>query len=297
MDTKLISTFLDVAQRGSLASTARHLDLDPSLVSRQIAQLEQEIGARLFQRTTRRLSLTEAGQRFFARVRAIAEELERACLEAKESGDALEGSFRLTASLAFGNVVVAPLFATLCKQFPKLNFDFVFTDQTLDLVQERIDLAIRLGPSLDSSLIAQKLLPVRHRVVATPLYLKQHDKLSSPAELSDRNCLRLDLPGFKTHWKFRNKAKKLSEVDVHGSLLMSNALSLRAACLQHLGPALLPNWMIASELAKKDLIDLFPDLDVTASNFDTHAWLLYPSRAFVPMKVRAVMEFLREQIG
>jgi DNA-binding transcriptional LysR family regulator len=164
-------------------------------------------------------------------------------------------------------------------------------------VQERIDLAIRLGPSQDSSLIAQKLIQVRHRVVATPSYLKQYGNLSGPEALSERDCVRLDLPGFKSHWKFRNKAKKLTEVAVHGSLLMSNALSLRAACLQHLAPALLPDWMIRAELAKGELIDLFPDYDITASNFDTYAWLLYPSRAFVPMKVRAVMEFLRMQIA
>jgi DNA-binding transcriptional LysR family regulator len=295
MDTRLLSTFIEVAQRGSLASAARHLDLDPSLVSRHIALLEQELGARVFQRSTRKISLTEAGQRFFARAKAIHEELEQACLEAKESGDALKGNFRLTASLAYGNTVIAPLFSKLRERFPELKFDFVFTDSTLDLVQERIDLAIRLGPSVDSSLIAQKLVPVYHRVVASPRFLKRFGKPSTPAEISALDCLRLDLPGFRTHWKFRNKAHKLSEVAVHGSCLMSNALSLRAACLQGLGLALLPNWMIAADLANRDLIELLPEWDVTASNFDTHAWLLYPSRAFVPMKVRAVMEFFRSE--
>ena len=297
MEMRSLQVFVDVARRGSFAAAARARGLDPSSVSRTIVALEREVGIRLFQRTTRRLALTEAGAGYFRRIEALLDELDRAREEAQAVSAAPSGTLRLTASVAFGQVCLVPLLDRFREAFPGLALELLMTDANLDLVAERIDLAVRLAPDIGVDLVCAKLADTRYRVCASPGYLASAPPLEAPSALSWHACLRFMLPEFRSRWLFRDKAGEVEEVPVTGALLISNALALREAALAGLGPSLLPTWLIGSELASGRLVDLFPDYEVTATSFETAAWLLYPSRAFLPNKVRVAIDFLRQHLG
>lgn len=296
MDIDDIRLALDVAARGGFAKTARALDRDPSSVSRAVAALETRLGVRLFQRTTRRMSTTEAGARYLDRARAAIEELDIAAEEAAASGPP-SGTLRLTASVAFAQRCLVPLLGAFRADYPDLAIDLLMTDTRLDMVADRVDLAIRLAPALEEDAVAAKLMDTRYRVVAGPDYLATHGVPKAPADLADRDCPRFSLPGYRNQWRFRTAKGRVDTVPVGGGLVISNALALRQAALNGLGPTLLADWLIDADVAAGRLIDLFPDLDVTATEFDTAAWFVYPSRAFLPTKTRVAIDFLRTHIA
>ncbi len=296
MDIVSLRLFVDVAQRHSFSAVARDRAIDPSSVSRAVAALEAELGTRLFQRTTRTLALTEAGELYLARVAPLVEELERARDDVASARTDPAGTIRLTASVAFGQMRVVPLLAAFGAAFPRLELELILSDANVDLVADRIDLAIRLAPSYRADVIGVKLIPTRYRVVASPGYNNREDLPGTPEALSHRECLRFNLPDYRTRWLFRRNSK-VTEVPVGGRIVISNALALRSAALSGLGPALLGDWLVRDDLAAGRLVDLFPDHDVAATTFDTAAWLLYPSKEHLPSKVRAVIDFLRKELG
>jgi DNA-binding transcriptional LysR family regulator len=301
MDIEALRIFVQVARRGSFAIVARDRGTDPSSVSRTVASLEDELRVRLLQRSTRRMTLTEAGAKYLARIEPLLEELDQARDEALATSAKPIGTIRVTASVAFGQKCIAPLLPKLRTAFPALGVDLLLSDTNLDLVSEGIDLAIRLGPSQDSALIGVKLFDTRYRVCASPAYLKdcgQHKRpLAAPTDLALHNCLLLNLPDYRSRWLFRDAAGTVSAIVVHGDVVISNPLVLLTCTLDGMGPALLVDWLADEALANGSLVDLFPDYAVTATNFETAAWLLYPSRTYLPTKVRIVIDFLRKEFG
>lgn len=296
MDTETLSLFIEVVQQGSFAAAARDRDLDPSSVSRAIAALEGELNVRLFQRNTRVMTLTEAGEHFFNRLEPLVDDISRIREELVSLRADPVGTLRLSASVAFGQIVIVPLLSRFQALFPKLKLELILTDTNLDLVADRIDLAIRLAPSYRADVIGSKLFATRYRVVASPAYLDREGAPDHPSQLSSRACLLFALPDFRSRWIFRD-GDATFEVPVQGNIVASSALALRQAALDGVGPALLADWLIEGELTRGELIDLFPTSEVTATSFDTAAWLLYPSRTFMPLKVRATIDFLRDQLG
>ncbi len=295
MDTATLQVFVDVLQQGSFAAVARQRNVDPSSISRIIRALEDELGLRLFQRTTRRLEPTEAGVLYFERIRPLLEELDRARLEASDMAATPTGNLRVTASVSFGHRWLVPLLPDLLQRYPELSVDLVLTDSLVDLIAERIDVAIRLGSPADSGLVGTKLMPTRYRVCASPGYIESHGTMRSPQELSERDCVLFPFSGYRTEWRFRSTDGAQTAVRVHGKVVISNALSLHRAALDGLGPVLLADWLVGDDIAGGALVDLFPEHAVTAEAFDTAAWILYPSRAYVPLKVRAFIEFLQSR--
>ncbi len=297
MDIASIDLFLSVVRFGSFARAAKDRDLDPSTVSRSIAALEAELGVRLFQRTTRRLSLTESGELYRARVEPLMDEMRRAGAEAANAAGAPQGTLRLTASVALGIGRIAPLLPAFRKAFPALKIDCQFTDATLDLVAERIDLALRLAPSIEGDVVAVKLFDTRYHVVTTPDYLARAPALNRPADLGAHRCLLLALRPFRTRWLFRRDAGAIEEVAVDGDIVISTPLGVRAAALSGLGPALMADLIVGEDLASGRLVDALPAWRATATNFETAAWAVYPSRAFLPNKTRAAIDFLRSHLS
>ncbi|MFQ6548310.1 LysR family transcriptional regulator [Aestuariibius sp. 2305UL40-4] len=285
-----------VAQQGSFAAAARVLDMDPSTVSRVVAGVERDLDLRLFQRTTRRLSVTEAGETFLRRVGPLVEEFDQAREAALEARTRPKGRVRLTASVAFGYECIVPHLAAVREALPEVTLDLVLTDQNVDLVGENIDLAVRLAPAPEGDLISRRLMTTRYRVCAAPAYLERFGRPERPAELSGHDCVRYDLPGFRTRWLFRDADGAVEEVPVGGTFVISNALALRRAVLEGVGVGLLAVHFAGEDLAAGRLVDLFPAHEVTATAFETGAWLLYPSRAYLPAKVRAVIDFLAERL-
>lgn len=298
MDLEQLRTFIEVVRQGSFAGAARSLNLEPSKVTRAVAALEAELGVRLLQRTTRQLSLTEGGESYLAQVSPLLTELDLAAEELRAGSGQLRGLVRITASVAFGQTVLVPLLPELHRRHPGLELDLMLTDAVVDLVSQRVDIALRLGPAVNSSLVGQRLRDVRFRVVASPAYLKQHGRPRRPADLAACNCLRFPLAGYRTLWRFRRAPDgQVEEVPIQGWLVASTALALRQAALDGLGPALLADWLIDKDLQAGRLVDLFPDLEATATDFDSAVWLLYTAREKqLPKRVQAVLGLLRERL-
>jgi DNA-binding transcriptional LysR family regulator len=297
MDIDRLRILVDVAQLGSFAAAARLRDLDPSSVSRMVGQMERELGIRVFQRTTRRLSLTEAGNVFLRRAEAILDELDLAHEEAVGRTSQVRGTVRIATSVAFGQVCVVPLLSRLRQAFPELAVELLMTDADVDLVRDRIDLAIRLAPAIEEEVICAKLRDTRYRVCASRDYISTAPSLEQPSDLSEHDSLLFPLPEYGSRWLFRDLAGQVTEVPVSGKVSISNALSLRSAAADGLGPALLADWLVERDIEDGLLIDVFPDFEVTAKTFETAAWMVYPTRAFLPGKVRVVVDLLREHLG
>jgi DNA-binding transcriptional LysR family regulator len=297
MDVSVLQLFIEVFRQGSFAAVARDRNLDPSSVSRAIAGLEEELGIRLFQRTTRQLSPTEAGATYFEHIESLVEELQRATDIAADTSRQPKGTIRITASVSFGLKCIVPLLPEFTQLYPNLTVDLLLSDAIIDLFAERIDVAVRLGLLADSTLIAQQLMPTHYSVCASPNYLKQSEQLQNPVDLMNHNCLLFPFAGFRSRWIFKDQKGELSEIPVSGRTVISSAIALQHCAIAGMGLALLPNWLIDTDLQVGTLINVFPDYDVTATDFSTAAWLVYPSRAYVPLKVRLFIEFLKKSIS
>jgi len=293
MDITVLETFALVVRHRSFAAAAREQNIDPSSVSRIIAALEEELGLRLFQRNTRRLSLTEAGNIYFQRVEPLIDELNHARDAAADASEQVKGTLRVTASNSFGLKVLMPRIPAFAAKYPELTIDVLLTDAVVDLLAERFDLAIRLGQLADSAMVAQLFTRTRYQVVASPKYLQSQTPIKKPEDLSAHDCVLFPLAGFRSRWIFRDRNGHTNETLVKGKLFVSSAIGLQQCVLADMGPALLPSWLIKEDLAAHRLVDVFPKWQVTATDFDTAAWFVYPSRSYVPLKVRAFMDHLK----
>lgn len=296
MNLKNLHLLIAVARCGSFAAVAKERNIDPSSVSRSVADLEGELGIRLFQRSTRSLTLTEAGKIYLARIAPLIDELEHAREEAAQVSSAPRGLLRLTASVTFGQVCIVPLLSRFRARYPELHVECVFSDTNLDLVAEGIDLAIRLAPAIEGDVVTARLMDTHYGVYASPDYLLRHSPVIAPEDLSAHKVLLFNLRPYRTRWLFRDADGRQRSVPIKGDLTLSPAGSLLNAAIAGLGPALLPDWLVADALRNGSLVALFPGYAASATNFDTGAWLVYPSRSYLPHKVRVMIDFLRETL-
>jgi DNA-binding transcriptional LysR family regulator len=184
MELDALKLFLDIARAGSFAEAARRLNLDPSLVSRRIGALEKELGFRLFQRTTRTISLTEAGAEFLNRVEPHLTAIDEARIASRDLVQQPTGLLRITASTTFGYEVLTPILPGFATYAPSVRLELILTDRRIDLIDEGIDLAIRLGVLEESDLIARRIMPVAFRIYASPEYLKNRAVSPTPPTLT-----------------------------------------------------------------------------------------------------------------
>ena len=297
MNLSSLRTVLLVDQTGSIAGAANLLNMDASNVSRIVAGVEHDVGLRIFDRTTRRLRITEAGELYLNRVRPLLDELEAAKDEAHHTVVKPQGHLRMTSSVAFAVEMIVPLLPSFHAKYPEVTVELLPSDANLGLLDQGLDLAVRLAAAPEGDLISTRVLQTRYRVVASPKYVSQHSSLAGPSDLSERNCLRFALPDFRIRWLFRsNQSADTIPVDITGSTLISNALALRDAARNGMGPALLADWLINRDLEAGQLVDLLPDWECTATEFDTGAFILFPSRSYLPQKTRAMIDFLKEKL-
>ena len=297
MNVAELELFLDVAKRGGFAQVARARNTDPSAISRSVAALERQVGARLFHRTTRRITLTEAGQMFHDRVAGVVSDLDAAIHDVRATVRGPAGTLRMTASNACGPACIAPLLPEFSALYPAVRIELILSDENLDLVTERIDLAVRLAPASKMSMVGVRLFDTQYRVCVSPEYVRRMGSPTTPEELSERRCLLFPFEGFRRLWTFRPLDGGTSRgVPVDGDLITTSALSLKSCAIAGMGPALLPSWLVDSELRSGSLVDPFPEFRVTGSDYDTAAWLLFPSRSHVPVKTRAMAEFLKQRL-
>lgn len=297
MNIDNLKLFHETAKLGSFAAVARQHESDPSNISRAIAQLEQQLGIRLFQRSTRKLSLTEAGSRFLDRTEPLLNELDQAVDEAQSFNHQPKGTIRLTASVSFGQTCLVPLLPDFRKRYPDLSLEMQFTDAVVDIVESGIDLACRLAPPSQADLVGTALFSTHYRVCVSPEYAHAHSEIKKPKDLENHPCLVFTIPEYKSTWYFRKPQRKNQSVSIQSQISISNAIALKQCVLQGLGPALLPNWLVDKELDSGKLVRLFPEYECTATTYDTNVWLLYPSRHYLPHKTRVLIDFLKEKLG
>lgn len=297
MEIETLKTVVLVAQQGSFAAAARVLNVDPSSVSRAVASAEAALGLRVFQRTTRSLAVTEEGEIYLRRIAPLLDELEQAREVATRAVHVPSGTLKMTASVAFAHECIVPHLQAFHALYPEVSVELLPTDANLDVTANGIDLAIRLAAAPKGDLISTRLLATRYRVCAAPAYLSKHGPIEIPQDLARHACLRFALPDYRTRWRFRRGEAAAFEVPVSGKTIIANALALRRAAVDGLGPVLLADWLVRADLATGRLVDLFPDYDCTATEFETGAWALYPSRSYLPRKVRVMIDFLRAQLG
>ena len=296
MDDQLLRTTLLVARTGSFAAAARKTGVDPSSVSRQVAALEDELGIRVFERTTRRLDITEAGQLYLDRARPALEAMDEAADAARDVLSEPSGFLRVTTSVAFGERWLISRVASFHAAFPQIEIDLLLTDTVNDLAGDGIDLALRLGRRPETgTLVAAKLLETSYRVVCSPDYLEKSGRPMHPSDLAQHNGLLFPLPGFRDAWRFRRHSEtKTMEALPRPALTISNALALRRAALSGLGVALLADWTIVDDLVNGELVDVFPNHDVSAGEFDSAVWLIYLSKAYMPARLRLFIDHLKQ---
>ena len=293
-DTRLLtglSVLAAVIDAGNFARAGRALNLTQSGVSRAIQRLEERIGTRLFERTSKAMRLTDEGQRFCAEVLPLLSRLEEAAAETSRSGRAVRGRLRVNIDPTFARLVVAPRIGAFLKEHPDLHLDLVIRDHIGDLVAEGFDAAVRFGFPEPSALIARRLLQVRILTCASPKYLAVRGRPRVPRDLEtqDHECLLFRDPatGAAFPWEF-HQGRKVLTVPVKGRLIVNDALTHLEACMAGHGVAQVMEFSIESLLKNGKLINLFPAW--SDELFPLYAY--HPSRHLVPVKVRAFLDFI-----
>ena len=284
-----MQVFVRVVEAGGLSAAGRALGLAPSTVTRRINELEAALGVRLLQRTTRTLSLTEAGETYFERAREIMGAVEEATLAVAARRGVASGILRGTVPASLARRHMAPAAADFMAQFPSVKVAMTVTDRVVDLVGEGMDLAIRVGRLEDSSLLARKVGEARRLLCASPAYLKRAGKPATPADLAEHACLTFrDHPG-RALWRFR-KAGRRADMRVSGPLVANDGETLVAAAAAGLGLVLLPAWLVGAEIGDGALVELLPDYAPDPPRTPLQA--VFPPGPYSPVKVRAFIDFL-----
>ena len=281
--------FSRVVEAGSFSAAGRQLGVAPSSVSRQINELEDDLSTRLFHRTTRKLSLTEAGQLYYQRVSKILVDVDEAKLALLEMGGAPSGILRITVAGSVAHRHIVPAVAVFQAKFTAVKVVVSVTDRLVNLVEEGFDLAIRVDPSRDANLVGRKIGLGRRIVCASPAYLKKTGTPQAPADLVNHNCLTFRQHPGSNVWRFR-VGKGTLDVRASGSLFADDGESLVAAAVAGLGLILLPAWLVGSEIDKGRLIEVLSKFRVVPKESTLYA--LYPHQRHLPPKVRVFIDFV-----
>jgi len=288
---RAIKAFSQVVESKSFVKAAERLDLSTTAVSKYVADLEGHLQTRLLQRTTRRLALTETGRAFHGRCVQILAELEEAEREAAQEAIVPRGTIRLTTSVNFGMHQVTPAIAAFLARHSEVKFDVSLSDRIVDIVEEGFDLAIRIGGTGTQNLVARKLGEARLIACASPDYIARHGAPATPEDLVRHNCLTYEY-ALRDAWAFRDAAGRDRTVRVGGRLNSNNGDLNAAAAVQGVGIALEPEFIVGSELKRGTLVPVLASFEAPASPI----YAVYPSRRFLPAKVRAFVDFLVERV-
>lgn len=289
-----MQVFTRVAALGSLSAAARALGMSQTMATKHMAALEARLGIKLMHRTTRRMSLTEAGREYLDAAERILADIEEADARAARESFDVRGTLRLNAPVSFGNRELAPLLPAFCKSYPALTIELGLNDRQVDLVEEGWDLVVRIGSMADSTMIARRLAPCRTIVCAAPTYLKRRGKPKTIADLTRHDCLGYTLS--KTvgadRWSFGPKGK--ASVAVKGALRANNGDALVAAAIAGQGIVYQPEFLVAREIREGLLVPLKLDHDPVELD---GIFAVYPSARRPPAKVRAAIDFLARAFG
>lgn len=293
MNISNIQLFVKVVEEGSFSAVARSLGITPSAVSRQINQLEKDLDGRLFQRTTRKQSLTEAGEIFFQHATRLVEDIDVAKFSVKKLTNKPSGSLRITAEADFALKFIEPLLPEFLALYPEIQVSLNVNSNMLDLVHENLDLALRIGHLENSSLTARKLGNSNSVICASPTYLLKYGEPLHPNELKDHNCMSFNTKIGIKRWHFEIDSTTVS-VPINGSLNVNSLSYLRKAALKDLGLIMVPTWMIQDELTQNQLKPVLQDFKISQPSSPINA--IYTNKKQLAPKTRVFIDFLTERL-
>jgi DNA-binding transcriptional LysR family regulator len=290
MDFNEMMVFARVVQAGSFIGASRQLDMPKSTVSRKVSELERRLGAQLLHRTTRKMSLTDAGQAFFQHAVRAVEELEEAELAVGRMQQVPRGGLRVTTPLSFG--YLGPIIASFLIRFPEVQLEIVCADRLVDLVQEGFDVAIRAGQLADSTLIARRLGVLRSFVVASPAFVERKGQPQVPQQLGEFDCATFGAGADRASWRLRKGHHRLT-VELRSRLVVNDFDFLEEAALAGVAIAMLPLFRCAQHLRTGRLLRLLPDW----CSPETPLHAVYPSTRYPSPKVQAFLDHLRQHLA
>jgi DNA-binding transcriptional LysR family regulator len=282
-----LTAFVRVVDNGGFSAAGRRLNMSTTMVSNHVQALEERLGARLLHRTTRKVNLTEVGRAYYDRAVQILADLE----QADDIAGALQSTPRGTLRIYTATHIVpfvAPVVTEFLTAYPEVKVDLSMGERVIDLIDEGFDVAIRLTPPPDSSLIVRSLATWRHVLCCSPAYLEQHGPPRQLSELADRNCIRHALYPYEDGWRFVDRKGTPASVRVSGNLFSNSGETLRIAALQGVGISLAPGFLVADDLESGRLIRLLPEYRPVELSMNA----VYPHRHHLSAKVRSFIDLL-----
>ena len=288
---RAMQVFTEVADRGSLTDTGKALDISRAMVSRYLESLESWLGVRLLHRTTRRVSLTDAGAEALQRCRQMLDLSHDVETAAGARSAAPSGKLRITTSNSFAQAHLAAALSDFLKLHPRTQVELIVLERAVNLVEERIDLAVRISNQLDDTLVARRIATCRSAICAAPAYLAAHAAPKTPEQLRTHPCITHARVG-RTEWRLARDGQSV-KVPVSGPLQSDEVAVVRAAALEGLGVAQLPTYFISDDLSRGRLVRLLPKYE--PETLGIHA--VYLSRQHQPLLLRAMLDFLVARFG
>jgi DNA-binding transcriptional LysR family regulator len=282
-----LTAFVRVVDSGGFSAAGRKLNMSTTMVSNHVQALEERLGARLLHRTTRKVSVTEVGRAYYDRAIQILADLE----QADDIAGALQSTPRGTLRIFTATHIVpfvAPVVAEFLAAYPAVTVDLNMGERAVDIIDEGFDVAIRLTPPPDSSLIVRSLATWRHVLCCSPAYLEKHGQLQQLSELADHNCVRHVLYPYQDEWRFADRKGAPASVQISGNLVSNSADMLRTAALQGVGILLGPGFLVADDLDSGRLIRLLPEYRPVELSMNA----VYPHRHHLSAKVRSFIDLL-----
>jgi DNA-binding transcriptional LysR family regulator len=288
-----MAVFALVVEQGSFSGAGRRLNLVKSAVSRRVDRLERGLGVKLLQRSTRALSLTEAGQALHARAMQSLALLEEARSELSQLSQAPRGLLRVTASVAFGRLCVAPVLPAFLAAYPEVRVQLALLDRMVDLSEEGYDLALRLTRTPPEHVVARPLMPIRYVVCAAPAYLDGRAP-AHPRELAGLNCLSYGAQPQTEEWAFQ-RGEERAVVKVQGNVMVNSSEVVRDLVLAGVGVGLVARYAVEAELRAGRLVQALPGW-TPAGTFGPTAYALWLPQPHLPPKMRVFVEFLKQRL-
>jgi len=283
--------FYHVVDLGSFTEAAKVLKMAKSAVSRHVTLLEKQVGARLLNRTTRQLNLTEVGRIYFQSCKKIVEETQYMQNEISVLQNQPVGSLKIATTNSLGIQYITPLIVEFMRLYPKLNIELMLQDQVIDMVEENIDVCVRVGWLQNSDLVATKVADSRLVLAASPSYLKQYGPIVTPKDLEKHACVIFSLLPNPTKWTFTQKKQK-ETVSVGAIIKTNNAGAVKALLLQGAGASVLSHFIVAEDLREGRLVELLPNYDLGSAG----VYLVYQEKQYKQLKIQLFNDFIKKNL-
>jgi len=287
-----MAIFVRIVERGSFSAVARELQTSQPTISKILKALEAELGGKLIARSTRQLSLTDEGQRYYAQCRQILAAVDNAEHSFQSGREQVAGSLRIGSSVSFGRLQIASRLPDFLARYPQLEIDLQLNDQNQDLVEEGLDVSLRIGELSDSNLIARRIGDTQRITVASAAYLARRGEPQTPEQLSEHNCLQFNLLSSQNLWHYEKDAQRYS-VRIKGNAQSNNSEAIREMVLGGLGIALSPVWLFAEDLKAGRVTAILPGYQT--QSLPIHA--VFPANRRQSARVKAFVDYMSDALG